>query len=287
MKTKITAIQSIYASTAARIVGILSGLDPATVTASDQGRALKEIQHSVLLLNDQVRMWAPGAIRTAYEDTASVARTRLEMMGAKRNPRYNQDRNEKKIVALVKTVSRDFFKANLTIEKTARKFLSLMSMASAKVVRAKLQAFDSNEVRSWLDDLINEGTAANESRSKLYAQIRDKLLAQLKGEDFININGRNYNLRDYSELVAGVRMREAATEATLNSAEEYGQDLVEIPDDGSPCEECADIQDKVYSVSGDDPDYPELTDDITPPIHPRCRHYIRIVSREILARRTA
>jgi hypothetical protein len=287
LKTKIMEIQSIYERAAARIIDVLSGLDPATFTMIDHGRALARVREIILLLNDQVGMWAPGAIRSAYLDTASVARTRLELIGAKRDRRYNPERHTRKILALTKTVSRDFFKANLTIEKTAKRFLSIMSMTSAKVSGARLQEFDSKTVRSWVNDLIVKGTAANESRSKLYAQIRDKLLAKLKDADFININGRSYNLRDYSELIAGVRMREAASEATLESAAEYDHDLVEIPPDGSPCEICADIEGKVYSVSGDSPDYPELTDDITPPIHPRCLHYIRVVSEEILARRTA
>jgi hypothetical protein len=289
LKTKIMEIQSIYERVAARIIDVLSGLDPATFTMVDHGRALARVREIVLLLNDQVRMWAPAAIRAAYDESAAVSRTRLELIGAKKlsERRYNPARHDKKVAALVKTVSRDFFKANLTIEKTAKRFLSIMSMTSVKVSRAKLQEFDSKTVRSWINDLVVEATAANEARTKVYAQIRDKLLAKLKGADFININGRNYNLRDYSELVAGVRMREAASEATLESAAEYDHDLVEIQAILDPCEICADIQGKVYSVSGDSPDYPELTDDITPPIHPRCRHVLSVVSEAILARRTA
>jgi hypothetical protein len=296
MKAQIERIQSAYSSAAKRIVDILSGLDPATFTTVEHGAALRKVKDIVLTLNDQVRMWAPPAIRTAYEESAGVARTRLELIGAKQVPhwKYNPARHDRKIDALVRFVSRDFFKANLTIEKTARKFLGVMAQAAAGVakVAAQVQEFDMSDAWPWINRLLKKARPADLaaetlSRGTLSKQIQDYLLGKLGGQDFIKINGRNYNLKDYSELVARTRMREAQSEATKELAQQFDNDLVQFSKHDSPCEECGPLEGMIFSISGKDEEYPELTDEVTPPIHPRCEHNLNPTSREVISWRNA
>jgi hypothetical protein len=293
LKEQIERIQSVYSRSAERIVGILSGLDPATFTVVENGRALREVKDAAEILNVQVRAWAPGAIRAAYEESADVARTRLELIGAKKSRRYNQARPGRKIEALTKTVLRDFWKANRTIEKTARQFLSLMSISAAGVakVQAQAQEFDSAEVKGFIRRTVagslrartgyNAGQAHLTSKD-IAAKIRAKLLEQIGGGDFIRINGRNYNLKSYSELVARTRMRESQTEAVKESMKEFDEDLVEIPRHDNPCPACAEYQGQIYSVSGNSDKYPKLPDG-GPPWHPYCEDVMNPVSENALA----
>jgi hypothetical protein len=300
MKAQIERIQSAYAGAAKRIVDVLSGLDPATFTTVDHGQALRQVQAIVLTLNDQVRMWAAPAIRAAYDESAGIARTRLELIGAKKlsERRYNPARHDRRIGMLVKTVSRDFFKANLTIEKTAKKFLGVMAQAAAGVakVQAEFQAFDSAEVKGFIDRTVrasvkaktryNAGEAHLTSKD-IASKIMAKLKSQIGGGDFIKINGRNYNLKDYSEMVARTRMRESQTEAVKEMCAEFDNDLVVFSKHDSPCEVCAQYEGQVYSISGNTEGYEKLPDEANPPVHPRCEHNLNPTSERAIRWRAA
>ncbi|MFA7177480.1 MAG: phage minor capsid protein, partial [Smithellaceae bacterium] len=109
-----------------------------------------------------------------------------------------------------------------------------------------------------------------------------KLLDQIGGGDFIIVNGKSYNVKSYAELVARTRMRESQTQATIELANEFENDLAEIPRHDNPCEEiCAEYQGKVYSISGKHPDYPMLPDG-GPPFHPRCECTLNLTSETAL-----
>jgi len=278
MKKRIAEIQSVYASAAGRIIAILSSLDPANYTAAESGRALSQVKDIVHSLDTAVQTWAPSAIRAAYQESAGVARTRLELIGTKALPasRYNPVRHDKKIAALTKTVMTDYWKANRTIEKTARKYLAVVGRAAAGVKKSmQVQMFDVEDAQVWINRLLKRARPADVARATLSEgalsrQIRDYLLSKLKGESFITINGRNYNVKSYAELVARTRMREAQTEATKELCKEFDNDLVQFSKHDDPCEECAQYEGEIYSISGDNPDYQELTDEETPPIHPNC-----------------
>lgn len=293
MKTRIAEIQGVYASAAQRITTVLSSLDPATYTAAESGRVLSQVKEIVRSLDVTVQLWAPGAIRAAYQESAGVARTRLEMIGAKQNKRYNPARHDKKIGALTKTIMADYWKANRTIEKTARKYLSVVSQAAAGVKKiGQVQMFDIEDAWPWITRLLKRArpadvNAATMASGTVSRQIRDYLIKKIGGGDFINIRGRNYSLKAYSELVARTRLREAQSESTRELCDQFSNDLVQWSQHDNPCEECASLEGQVFSLSGDDPDYPELTDEDTPPKHPRCEHSISPTSRNALAWRNS
>jgi len=295
MKARIAEIQAVYASAAERIITVLSSLEPDTYTATKSGTVLSEIRAIVRSLDAAVQIWAPGAIRAAYQESAGVARTRLEMIGAKRLPvnKYNPARHDKKIAALTKTIMTDYWKANRTIERTARKYLSVVSQAAAGIKKIEqVQMFDSATVKGFINRTVAASLAAKTkynagmahlTSKDIAAKIRAMLLRQLSGENFITINGRDYNLRSYAELVARTRMRESQTEATKELCKEFDNDLVQFSKHDSPCEVCAPLEGQVFSVSGNDPDYPALTDDESPPIHPNCEHNLNPTSENALA----
>jgi len=294
LKSQIDRLQSAYAGAARRIVDILSALDPQTFTSIDIGATMKVVRFILVTLNDQVRSWAPVAIREAYKESAGVAQTRLELIGAKMLPvnRYNPARHDRKIDALTKFVLRDLYKANLTMERTVRKYLGVMLHAAKRIDKTRIQEFDYEEAMRWITRFLkmvwpDDPDEASQARGSISRQIRDYLLSKLEGEDFIRINGRRYGVRDYAELVARMRMREAQTEAVKEMMRQFDNDLVEIPPHDSPCEEiCAPYQGQVYSISGTHPKYPLLPDG-GPPWHPNCEDVMNPTSENALRWRTA
>jgi hypothetical protein len=295
MKTRIAEIQSVYASAAERIIEALSSLEPETYTAIKSGAVLSQIKTIVRSLDAAVQMWAPRAIRAAYQESAGVARTRLEMIGAKAVPvrKYNPARHDRKIDALTKTVMTDYWKANRTIERTARKYLAVVSQAAVGVAKlAQVQMFESTDALPFIKRLLKKARPADVNVATMASgtvsrQIRDYLLKKLKGEDFIVINGRHYDVKSYAELVARTRMREAQTEATKELCKEFDNDLVQFSKHDNPCEECAKYEGEIYSISGDSDKYDQLPDEAEPPIHPNCEHNLNPTSENVIAWRSA
>ncbi len=83
---------------------------------------------------------------------------------------------------------------------------------------------------------------------------------------------RSYNLRNYSDMVAQATSRMAATEGTITQTLDFGGDLVAWSVSANPCSECLSRQGNVYSLTGRNPDFPVLSDEDRPPIHPYCQH---------------
>ena len=111
----------------------------------------------------------------------------------------------------------------------------------------------------------------------------DESRKQILDGKFVLVNGRRYKMKSYAETVARTRLREAQTKATKLLCEEYENDLVKFSNHDDPCPECEKYEGKIYSLSGTHPDYEQLTDDISPPVHPRCEHNLNPTSEEAIA----
>jgi hypothetical protein len=96
----------------------------------------------------------------------------------------------------------------------------------------------------------------------------------------INKNGKpmKFSISDYADMVATTKIREAQTQGTVNLALQYGSDLVQVSSHNTETEFDAQFEGKVFSLSGNDPDFPEAT--YLPPFHPRCKHSITVIFRE-------
>ena len=103
---------------------------------------------------------------------------------------------------------------------------------------------------------------------------------------FIDKAGRHWSLHTYCSMVSRTTSRQAEVMAVLTADPE--QDLYQISRHGTTCGLCAPYEGRVYSKSGNDPDFPPLADafgkvDLTGPnnltntylnIHPNCWHVL-------------
>ena len=87
---------------------------------------------------------------------------------------------------------------------------------------------------------------------------------------------REMSVTNYAHLVARSVSIEVGNTARINQFTANGFDLVEIPTHYPTCEICAILQDRVYSISGNDKRFPPLSKAIGvyKNIHPHCRHVI-------------
>jgi hypothetical protein len=299
-------IGSSYANAAAEIVSILGGIDPSVYTPISGASALGKVRSIVERLDVMAVQWARGSIKAAYEDSRKNATARLKVIGAEKpKPRQGSapppDRHGKAVDRSFKLAVGDYLDANQAISATAGKYLATVGYAKRKIDKfrneAMVEAFSPDEVKGFIDRTVKKSLAstseynaglAHLTSQDVAARIKEKLLKSIKGGDFINIVGkdgvaRNYNLKNYSELVARTRMREAQTEAVKEACAEYDNDLVFIPPHDNPCEEiCAAYQGQVYSISGTSDTYPELPDG-GPPWHPHCEDSMNPTSETALS----
>lgn len=103
---------------------------------------------------------------------------------------------------------------------------------------------------------------------------------------FVDKAGRNWSLHTYCSMVTRTTSRQAEVMAVLTADPE--QDLYQISRHGTTCGLCAPYEGRVYSKSGNDPDFPPLADafgkvDPAGPnslvntylnIHPNCLHVL-------------
>lgn len=273
-----------YQSAAASLARVLGAADPATFDAAAAARIRNQVDAVIARTDRIAQVWTRRVLTAAYKAERIVTDNRLAIIGAEKTGRPAEKRHDRTIRKLIKQTLKDLFKANSTFAKVASQYIGLLNEGRSEI--HKLQALSGTEeaaIGEMARDAVREGYA----RQTLKNQIKDFLAKKLNGEGFIVINGRNYNAGKYADLVARVRMREAATEATLNAANDYDHDLVEIPAKGGSCEDCQKIEGKVYSISGKTPGYPVLDEDSRVPIHPNCEHYLRVVSESSLSFRSA
>lgn len=103
---------------------------------------------------------------------------------------------------------------------------------------------------------------------------------------FVDKAGRNWSLHTYCSMVSRTTRRQAEVLAVLTADPE--QDLYKISSHGTTCALCAPYEGRVYSRSGNDPDFPPLAEafgkvDVNGPdslanswlnIHPNCLHVL-------------
>lgn len=93
-------------------------------------------------------------------------------------------------------------------------------------------------------------------------------------------NGKlvNLPLSSYAETVIRSTTAEVTNQASIRRTQRVGGDLVKMTSHAESCPICWPLQGRVYSISGDDPEYPPLETAFSGDhanIHPNCRHRIK------------
>ncbi len=129
-------------------------------------------------------------------------------------------------------------------------------------------------------------TLEKEAAGSSWVKASEKMARDLQNKGvtaFVDKAGREWSLTDYCNMATRTTARQAQVAAIL-TADDY--DLWQIVKIGTTCPVCAPLEGRVYSKSGQNPDYPPLSlafgkvdsngpDDLTNTylnIHPNCLH---------------
>lgn len=129
--------------------------------------------------------------------------------------------------------------------------------------------------------MVATGAGTWESSARLAARLRREGITA-----FVDKAGRKWALHTYADMVTRTTRRQAEILAVLTGDEV--QDLYKISAHGTTCPVCAPLEGRVYSKSGENPDYPPLSaafgkidpkgpEDLTNTylnIHPNCLHVL-------------
>lgn len=138
-----------------------------------------------------------------------------------------------------------------------------------------------------MNDMLAEGFLETGSGTGTKRKVRDQLLGKLQNGQYIAVIDKNgktemWDVDAYSELVIRTKLQEASFQGVVDTALATGSDLIQISSHNTQCAICAEIEGRIFSLSGSDPDFPVM--DFSLPLHPNDMHSSSIVLREALQR---
>jgi len=231
-------------------------------------------------------------VRSVYNQKKNEMTKRLKRIG------YKKDQNEKihgeAITDLMTDLSFSLIKMIKRSRMTAGVYFDLIERAQHEYTMlknvAKAQEFSETDFENEIDDLVTEDLKVITRYTKDgYPYNATKSLGEIKTDlkrlfeetfgkfDTIIIGERMYQVSYYLEMVARTKIIDILTQATLKTCAQWGDDLVQFSTHDSPCEACAELEGQIFSISGTSEQYPELTSEETPPIHPNCAHGLNAV----------
>lgn len=136
-------------------------------------------------------------------------------------------------------------------------------------------------VRIARQDAIREQIASG----MITGQTAEKIGENVKGiieeqgiTALVDKAGKKWALDRYAELVARQTLANASRESVRNNATEFGFDLVQVSQHGSPHKECAVWEGKVLSLNGNTDGYPTIEEATAAGLyHVGCRHGYSVI----------
>lgn len=279
----IEALVRIYRTAGRDLRSMVLSVDPENYRPYDVTVAMIGVQKVVTRLKVETTEWTEQAVDRAYNKGGRTARTILEVLGKEPKGPQIITRGYKIKQDLATTLIR----ANGSIVALASDYLTATGIAARAITETKtlLREFSYDEVRDDMDRMARTAVRREATQRELAGKVRARLRSYIGNDEFIMVNGRRYEARAYSELVARTTLREAQTAATLDLCQLYDNDLVQWSEHGTQCQDCAYYEGQIYSISGRHPVYPMLTE--SPPLHPNCEHSLLPTSDIAIARQPA
>lgn len=148
------------------------------------------------------------------------------------------------------------------------------SLLDESVIDSALgKAYTNGDINSFMDVLLETRPETKAWRDTVMNGQLVEVHTMKDGKEVI----RHFTPDYYAELVARTRFHEVQSLATLDVADNVGSDLVVVSNHNTTTPQCMEHEGVVYSISGNDPDFPPLTD--SPPFHPNCLHTLHVTFR--------
>lgn len=278
LRDRVRELERIYGMVEREIAKELALMDVGNYQELRAVKTQERIDRLIRMLNRAAIKWSKKSIPMAYKKSYLISKTRLEILDVKRDKDFNVKKHRFSVMDYIDVTMDDLIKANQSIKVNVAMYVYLMRQASQGIMQ--IQAFGVEDEVA-IENIISQAIERGERPGYATKLIREHFKAKTRDGQFILINGRNYNLRHYSKMVARTRMRQVQTEAVINTCEQHENDLVKVSDHNSVWDDiCLEYEGKVFSISGRHPVYPLL--DRRPPFHRNCKHNILPTSEEAI-----
>lgn len=272
-ETQIRELRNVYDRTAREMSRILMSATSTDFARWRANEILKQVRTEMDMLDAYAGTWAGSAAKREYIRGTTLARDRMKLLKVPAGPlNMGNVLNRSALDALSDSIAVDLLRANDSWRGRATQFIR----------QTQQRVIQDREITKR----IATGVAAGETRKRTSDSLYREFRRQLGDEEFIRINGRNYNPKYYSELVARTRTREAATEGAINAGIQWGVDLCQVSThlhDDRPGDICPEFAGRIFSISGTSDDFPPLT--VQPPFHPNCGHELHPITEQALRSR--
>ena len=272
-RKELDQLRILYKRISDRIVREMLSVDLVNFSIRDAIRLRKSVDKELKKANDIAVEWSGKNIPRSYDKGVSFAKGWMEKFRLKEDPE-KKDIHVNAVERENEIVRNYLIEANLKVRQSVERWIYLTGEISKALV--KVEEFGGGFFSPAEEELIlqeiAEGVIAGVARSKLKNQIRARIAKKIGGGALIEIKGRMYRMDKYADMVARTELRRTQSEGVKNECVRMGQDLVEVSDHGTDCEECEEYEGNIYSISGEDPNHSFL--DQEPPFHPNCMHFI-------------
>jgi len=203
---------------------------------------------------------------------------------------YKLKNRKIKPVQLKKVKFSDFINTNSVVQ-SLRSLLSETSatfsigyLSGEKTIRRLMNLTQQIHIREKeIEKQIAQGFIEKGTVTQSVKRLQGELLKKSLNGQYITVINKNgdpmqFKVSTYSDMVAKTKLIEAQTQAVVNTTAGLGEDLVQVSSHNTETAYDAQFEGKIFSLSGNDPDFPIATD--LPPFHPRCKHSISTVIKE-------
>ena len=249
-----------------RVQEQLRRLTPDTFTEGLAMEVRDRIEALTMQMSNVSIRWLQRAMPSIYREARHVAAQNASRMGYK--PTSPADhagtlaRRQNHALAYLND-------AAASVRTFAGQYINAVREAVVALKNVPVRAEEFN-FRQFVSNVIIQTVKLKQSVWFAKSQILTKLTSIVTNASFVVVNGRNYDIRYYADMVARTELAKAYTDATKETFKQYGDDLVEFSDSALSCETCKQFGGHIYSLSGRHPKYPPLPAEAQIPVHPNC-----------------
>jgi hypothetical protein len=251
-RRQLDALIRVYRQAERKITAeILSGAGGTNADLLAMQTTVRRMLRALMIFSNS---WADEAFTLSYKRGVDITERQVQRLGIAASVVRDTLQHQRAVSLLVASMSEDTVRASASVENLVVEFIR-----RTKQTRA-------------LDNALSQSLAESLVQGNSTIQTRDAMLEALRGfvkeGELIRAGSRQYKPSDYIEMVARTRAREATTLGTLNTAIQYGMDLVLWDVHDNACPKCQPYLGRVFSISGTNKDFPQLV--VRPPVHPNC-----------------
>jgi SPP1 gp7 family putative phage head morphogenesis protein len=266
IRAKIKELDAVYASVAADLQKSLLKADLTDFKRFRQAELLTQVKAARMALYAASKEFTDSAIPPSYGRGTDIAATFMKKMGMT----VSVDMGNRLHTSAVQVMADQMMMDLIGGANAQGQF------AETYIRRTQQKLLTERE----LNTKIASGVIQGSTRKEVSDSILDTMRERLVDGQLVTAGSRRYKPDYYAKMVARTRTAEAVTQGTINAGIEAGMDLFRVTIHETACPTCVPFQGRVYSYSGNDPDFPKL--ERVPPFHPNCRHKLTPITRKYL-----